>query len=183
MKLERSTSRKMLLAVLLLFAARPAAADGPTREYLVKAAFLYNFTQFVTWPKNNTYSSADAPFVVAVLGDDPFDGALEEAMQDKTAEGRPIVVKHFASADELGPCQVLFVPQSQDPELPALFGRLGGSAVLTVGESDNFLPAGGGIRFMLEDERIRFEISPAATDAARLKVSAKLMKLARIYQR
>ncbi|HUB25597.1 MAG TPA: YfiR family protein [Tepidisphaeraceae bacterium] len=181
MKLEWSRPRKVLLGVLLL-ASTPAAADGPAREYVVKAAFLYNFTQFVTWP-NNTYSSADAPFVVAVLGDDPFDGALEEAMQGKTAEDRPIVVKHFASTDEMGPCQVLFVPQSQDSELPALFGKLGTIPVLTVGESEQFLPAGGGIRFLLEDNRIRFEISPAATDAARLKVSAKLMKLARIYQR
>jgi hypothetical protein len=93
------------------------------------------------------------------------------------------VVRHFPSADQMEPCQVLFVPAGDDDALPAIMAKLANAPVLTVGESDRFMAAGGEIRFFLEDNKMRFEIDPAATDAARLKVSAKLMKLARIYQR
>lgn len=102
-------------------------------------------------------------------------------MQDKTAEGHPIVVRHFATVQDVAACQLLFVPAGEDDELPDLLGKLAGKPVLTVGETDAFCPAGGCMSFYLADNRVRFEISPAATDTAGLKVSAKLMKLARIY--
>ena len=181
MKTMWSKLRMGLLAALVLSVVRPCAADGPSREYLVKAAFIYNFTQFITWPKD-AYSCADSPFIVGVLGDDPFDGTLEQAMDGKTVDGHPVVVRHFASVDQLGPCQVLFVPQSQEDSMAAVMSRLAATPVLTIGESEDFLPGDGGIRFLLEDGKIHFEINPAATDAARLKISAKLMKLARIYK-
>jgi len=165
--------------IVALALANPCAADPSAREYEVKAAFLYNFTQFTTWPPY-VLGSADTPFVVALIGDDPFNGALERVFGGKTVNGRPVVVKHFASPDEMGPCQVLFVPGAQDDSLSALFQKLGNSAVLTVGESDKFIGAGGGIRFFIEENRMRFEIDLTATDAARLKLSAKLIKLAKV---
>jgi hypothetical protein len=166
----------------LLGPTAPARADGPSRQSQLKAAFIYNFTQFVEWPPD-AFAGDDSPFVVAVVGDDPLQGALEAAMADKTAGARPIIVKHFASVDDLGPCQLLFVPASQDGSLGAILKRIGTSPVLTVGESDAFMPAGGAIRLFLENGKMRFELDPDVCDAARLKVSAKLMKLARIYRR
>jgi YfiR/HmsC-like len=172
----------MGVVIAVVTATLPCKADAPTREYLVKAAFIYNFTQFVDWP-DAAFASKDSPFVVATVGADPFDGALEEAMAGKSVANRSISVQHFASFDDIGPCQLLFVPASQDSSLAALFAKLNGVPILTVGESDAFSPAGGGIRFFLEDKKMRFEISPDPIAAVGIKVSAKLMKLARIYKK
>jgi hypothetical protein len=169
-----------LVTALVAVLALTCRADAPSLEYQVKAAFLYNFTQFVTWPKES-FSGDSAPFVVAVIGNDPFSGALEQAMENKTVHERPIVIKHFASVDDLGSCQILFVPAAEDDSLSKIMTKLGTSAVLTVGESESILTSGGGIRLYPDGNKIRFEISPGSTDRAGLKVSAKLMKLAHVY--
>jgi YfiR/HmsC-like len=172
----------LMLAAVILAAASPRCwAGDPPLEYQIKAAFIYNFTQFVTWPKNS-FSGDNAPFVLAVVGDDPFSGALETAMQDRTVDGRPITVRHFATTDQIGPCQVLFVPQSQEQALTAIMAKVAKNAVLTIGESDTFLPGGGAIRFYVDGNKMRFEISPVATDTAGLQVSSKLLELARIFK-
>jgi hypothetical protein len=158
------------------------AEDKPNLVNQVKAAFLYNFTQFIDWPES-AYASADAPFIVAVVGADPFNGELENAMEGKTEGGHAIVVKHFKSADDIGTCHLLFVPGTEDKNLTAIIQKLGSSPVLTVGESDAFPWADGVIRFFLESNKIRFEINPDAAEKAQLKVSSKLLKLARIFKK
>src|SRR5580700_8688644 len=143
----------VIVAAVVAVAAERCWADGPTREYLVKAAFLYNFTQFVTWP-DDAFAQGDSPFVVAVVGDDPFSGALENAMSGKSVGNHPIQVEHFASASQLGDCQMLFVPATEDGNLSDILGAEAKKPVLTVGESDAFSPAGGCMRFYLDDDRV-----------------------------
>jgi len=171
-----------MAVVALMTVALPCRADAPTREYQVKAAFVYNFTQFVEWP-DSAFASKDSPFVVATVGADPFNGALEQAMAAKSVGDRLMAVAHFASIDTVGPCQLLFVPASRQSSTRALCDKLDGKPVLTVGESDEFCADGGAIRFFIEDNRIHFEINPDPIAAGGLKVSAKLMKLARIYRK
>jgi hypothetical protein len=171
----------MAVAVVLLFGTR-CEAEAPTGEYQVKAAFIYNFTQFVEWPAN-AFTADDAPFIVAIVGEDPFKGALEQLMNDKHVGSRSIVIKHFSSVDQIGRCQLLFVPTAENREVDAISDRIGKNPVLTVGETDVMMAAGGAIRLFLDDGRMRFQLNPDALASARLKASAKLMKLARIYTR
>jgi len=168
--------------IAVLTAALPCRADAPTREYQVKAAFIYNFTAFVQWP-DSAFASKDSSFVVATIGTDSFDGALEQAMTGKSVAGHSIVVQHFSSGDNMSSCQLLFVPASEDSSLNNLFAKLNSQPILTVGESEAFSSAGGAIRFFVEDKKMRFEIDPDSINSAGLKVSAKLMKLARIYKK
>jgi hypothetical protein len=179
----RGTNWKIsFVLVVAASLALPCYADAPTREYIVKAAFIYNFTQFIEWP-DSAFDSKDAPFVIATFGDDPFNGALDQTMSGKSAASRSIVVKHFGSVDDVQSCQLLFVPATQDSNLKALSDKLNNKPILTVGESDAFIEAGGDIRFYLDGNRIRFEIDPSPIETDGLKVSAKLMKLARIYSK
>ena len=168
-----------VLAAMLCLAARVSA--GP-REYEVKAAFIYNFTQFIEWPKD-VFSGADAPFVIAVVGPDPFEGALGRIFTGKSVGSHPIVTKHFDSVDDLGPCQLLFVPTAEDASSRAITEKVGKAPTLIVGESETLLSSGGAIRLYLEDDRMRFQINSEALDVARLKASAKLMQLARTYKK
>src|ERR1700710_2338258 len=91
----------LLVATMILGPARIAFATS--REYQVKAAFIYNFTQFIEWPKE-AFKGPQESFVIGVVGQDPFDGALEQILAGKTVGNRPIVTKHFGTAADVGPC-------------------------------------------------------------------------------
>ena len=180
----RTTKLRFMMAIMAaLVLASAAGADEPTQEYRVKAAFIFNFMQFVEWPQG-TFGSDKDPFIVGVVGQDPFNGALEQAMAGKTIRARSIIVRHFASADQVEPCQLLFVSSSEDDSVGNVMkNKVGSLAVLTIGESDAFRVAGGIIRFYSEDNKVRFEIDPQAAEHAHLKISSKLLKLARIFTR
>jgi hypothetical protein len=170
-----------VIAALTLALGSWCGADEPALAR-VEAAFVYNFTQFVEWPAD-AFASKDAPFVVAIVGEDPFAGALDQAMTGKSVNGRPVVVRHFASAERVEGCQVLFVPEAQDEAVSAVLARAAGRPILTVGQSDAFMRGGGAVRLFVEDGRMKFQIDPDVVDGAKLKASAKLMKLARIYRK
>ncbi len=104
-------------------------------------------------------------------------------MAGKMANGRPIVVKHFASAERIEGCQLLFVPEAQNASAPAILAKTANRPILTVGQTDAFMQSGGAIRLLVEEGHMKFQLNPDALDAAKLKASAKLMKLARIYRK
>jgi len=172
--------RKRLIAILiaLLLAAglRPvvARADEPT-EYKVKAALIYKFIQFVEWPKDANQKS----IVVATVGKDPFEGALEQIVGGKQVGGKTIVIKHYGSAGEVERCQVLFVAAESEQELGGTLRKQGPVGLLTVGEGDQFLADGGVIRIYTQGGTLRFEISQEAAARGQLQISAKLLRLAK----
>ena len=150
------------------------------REYHLKALFLYNFGGYVEWPAD-AFSSGQDPFVIGVLGSSPVDVTLKEISATKRINGRKIVVQRFASLDSLTPCQILFIARDVAPQQQvAAISRLQSHPVLVVGESPNFSGRGGCVNFIIEANRIRFEINIDAAKQHRLKISAKLLALAKI---
>ena len=173
------------MLLLLSFCAVVAAVGSSTalaqedisREYTIKAAYLYNFGRYVTWPEG-AFSEADTPFVIGVLGTDPFGEVLDTIAAEKKIEGRRIEVRRFASLDQYTPCHILFVNHSVDPEEQLdVIRRLGDSPVLLVGETPAFAERGGVMNFFVEENKVRFEINPLAAERAQLKISAKLRPL------
>ena len=182
------------MAVLWLLAL-PAGAQQPepaslTNEYTLKAVFLYNFGRYVQWPGNAPATTnlrdhpADGarpagPFVIGILGADPFGGALDEIAAKKTIHERPIVVRRFASVEEYGePCHILFVSRSVTrDEQAALIKKTEGKAVWLVGESPGFAERGGMANFFLDGDRVRFEINADNARRAQLRMDAKLLNL------
>jgi hypothetical protein len=146
-------------------------------EYQVKAAFLYNFAQFVEWSPES-FSAADEPIGMCVLGRNPFGSALQDAVRGKAVAGRSLAVREVSDTKQGTRCHILFVSAAeQERSLPVL-AELKGRSVLTVGETDRFVAAGGIISLGLRDSRIRFEIDAGAASAAKLKISSKLLSLA-----
>jgi hypothetical protein len=168
------------LTAVALFATpgHGAAPRAPLPEYLVKAAFLYHFVEFVDWPEKSPLPLT--VITIGVLGRDPFGDLLDKAVLGKKAAGRTLVIRRFASIEALEPCEILFVSASEMPHLPALLARLHGAPVLTVGEGDKFARHGGMIGFFNEDNRVRLEINRASADEAGLRLSSKLLALARL---
>jgi hypothetical protein len=180
------TAQIILLTLASLLAVMPgghtAAADERSLEYPAKAAIVYHTVQFTEWPAA-AFADPKAPIVVGLVGTDIFKGALESAVKDRSAWGRPLVFRHFASADKIEPCQVLVVSPSEKDRLAAVLDRVRGKHTLTISDADNFITAGGMMRLMILDNKPRFEIRLKAAEQAGLKISSKLLKLAaKVYQ-
>jgi hypothetical protein len=172
-----------LTAALGLLAVCPATAQEPPKapEYRIKAAFLYNFTLYTDWPPDS-FPKDDSPIVLAIVGDDPFGGELDKAVRGKTVRGRPIEVHRYAKAGDALPCHLLFLSNEHARNLPQFLDRLGEPLPLTVGETEDFTRVGGAIRFFVEGNKVRFEVNIDAAARARVKISSKLLSLARIVR-
>lgn len=155
------------------------AAEAPTLEYQVKAAFLYNFTRFVEWPAGK-FPAADSPFIIGVVGADPFGSILDQTVKDKTINGRRLIVQRFAPDEDLRQCHILFISRSLKDAVPFLLDQLKQESVLTVSELETFARRGGAINLVIVDERVKVEINPQAAQRAALKISSKLLQVARV---
>jgi hypothetical protein len=151
-----------------------------SREYAVKAAFLYHFSSYITWPAE-ALPTKDQPFVIAVFYADPFGAVLDEIARTKTVAGRSIAIRRLTSAEKISECQIVFIPRSTPAEQQAAALRsAGGAAVLVVGESDDFIQRGGGAQFFIEGSKVRFAFSAGVAESGKLKISSKLLSLAKI---
>lgn len=157
-----------------------AQTKAPT-EYQVKAAFLYNFAKFVDWPPS-AFSDAKQPLDICVYGHDPFGTAPEDALLAKTIGERRVSLGRAMQFQDLVGCHVVFVSASAHESAAELANRLKGRAVLLVGESEGFAASGGVIQFTIEDNRAHFVINPDAADRAGLRISSKLLALAKIVR-
>jgi hypothetical protein len=179
----------MNLAPLLVILISTAIGDSApliaqtksAGEYQVKAAFLYNFAKFIDWPPN-AFSDPKQPLAVCIYGHDPFGRSLEDALLGKFIGDRPVILGRATQFQDLAGCQVVFVSASEREPAADLANRLKGHAVLLVGESEGFAVSGGSIQFTIEDSRVRFVINPDAADRAGLKISSKLLALAKIVR-
>ena len=150
-----------------------------TKEYQIKAAFLYNFTKFVEWPPER-FPDPSGPIVIGVLGwnSNPFGQELINLVKDKKVGGRPVIVKSVETPEEASAVHVLFVSAGLELRWAKAAQSAHSTGVLTVGESAQFSAAGGIITFMIKEDNVRFEINQAAGENAGLKISAQLLKLA-----
>jgi hypothetical protein len=176
----QSSLRVRAAALLLALGFHAVSRAEEPLEYQVKAAYLLNFTKFVEWPAS-AFAASNSPIAICILGDDPFGSALDQMVAGEVVNGRGIVIRKMKSEPALKTCQMLFVSLSEkDPHrlLPGL-----GPGVLTVGEGENFIREGGMIGFVMENRHVRFGINQAAAEAAGLKVSSKLLNVARPLNR
>jgi hypothetical protein len=151
------------------------AAQSPD-EYRVKAAFILNFARFIYWPADG-YGDGGV-LIVGIVGDDPFGGSLDQ-LNGNTVNGHPIVIRRLKAGDYLKTCQILFVSSSERNRLGKILESVKGGSVLTIGELPQFNQAGGIIKFVIQDDKVRFEINTGAAGQARLRISSKLLALSK----
>jgi len=170
----------LLLAALPgAVAATESAAVARTAEYDLKAAFLFNFARFVEWPPE-AFVDAAAPITIGVLGDDPFGRSLDDIVANESVHGRALSVRRYASVEDIGACQILFICPSQAERWDQIAARLGKRSVLTVGDGIAFTDHSGMIGFEMLHNRLRLRINLAAAKAAKLTISSQLLRQARI---
>jgi uncharacterized protein DUF4154 len=148
-------------------------------EDQIKTGFLFNFTKFVQWPAD-AYADANAPIVLGIAGESSLSKLLAEVAEGKSIDGRAVVIKNLKEGQSLRSCQILFVSASEERHLPQILEELKGTSVLTVGEAGGFVQGGGMINFFIEGNKVKLEMNLDATTRGRLKISAKLIAVARL---
>jgi len=169
----------MMLVLLLALMGNMLTAQVQAQsadEYRVKAAFIFNFAKFVEWP-NDAFGDG-ATLVVGVVGDDPFGGALDR-LSGNTVNGRRLRIKRLRWGNDLRGCQILFISNSEGRNMGKILDSIKGTSILTIGETAQFNQSGGMIRFVIQDNKVRFEINARAAGQARLRVSSKLLALSK----
>lgn len=177
MAVLRRRLRSALAGAILLLAAPAVLPAEVAGEYEVKAAFLYNFTKFVEWP-SAAFADERSSILICVLGENPFGRSLSDLATDRVA-GRKLTVLGRKENQGLDGCHVLFISRSERGRIPEILAAVQSAPVLTVADTEGFLDQGGGINFMLEGSKVRFEINQEAAERAGIRISSKLMSLAR----
>jgi hypothetical protein len=168
----------MLLGLLCVFAAGAQCQPKPT-EYDVKAAYLFNFAKFIKWKT----PAAEGSFAICVLGTDPFGEALDRTVAGEKIEGRNVSAKRIRTATEAAGCSIIYVSSSERSRFRALLPQLSATSALTVSDLPNFTDHGGMIQFVLQEDRVRFQVNLAATEKAGLTVSSELLRVATAVKR
>jgi hypothetical protein len=166
------------LLTLFQFVGGARAAE-PSREYQLKAVFLFNFAQFAEW-RPESFADKDAPLVICILGADPFGTFLDETVRDEMVRGRRLVVERYQKLEEIKTCHILFISQSKTGELNQILEALKGKPILTVSDITGSALRGVMIRFITEQNKIRFRINTEAVKEASLSLSSKLLRNAQI---
>jgi hypothetical protein len=153
------------------------AQQPKPNEYQIKATYLYNFGRFVKWPDTFPSGKGDS-FSVCVLGQDPFGPILDSTLAGEVLDGKPVVLRRISKPQDAGECRILFISSTEERHLKEILTALDKSGVLTVSDIPGFARRGGMIEFVLEGERVRFEINLASAASARLVLSSELLKVA-----
>jgi hypothetical protein len=156
--------------------AQPAPSDI-SLEYAVKATYLYKLAPFIDWPPD-AFASAEAPFTICVVGDDPFDDFLERAVAGRGFGTHPFVVHKLDALDTDSDCRIAFIGHLRSQSLGEALAAVQGQPVLTVTDSNTDANVGSIMRFVIEGGRVRFDIDAKAAARNHLSVSSKLLSLA-----
>lgn len=168
----------MLVIILLVGPEWRSQAQPENDEYRVKAAFLFHFAQLVEWPPE-AMPNGGSSLLLCTIGDDPFHGALENSVEGKSIGSRMLRVRNLKQIEEVHGCQILFVGRDQERHLAQMIAEAQSASALTVGETENFYRHGGAITFSLDNGKLRFEVNRVAAERARLKISSRLLLLAK----
>ena len=177
----RNSSFHRCIIIILLWVSNWSilAQTSNSREYQIKATFLFNFTQFVEWP-TNAFSEDQAPLVIGILGEDPFGMYLDQTIVGEKINNHPLIIQRYRNAEEVKTCHILFINVSKINHLDQVLASLKGRNILTVSDANSFARKGGVIRFFTEDNKMRLQINLEAAKAANLTISSKLLRLADI---
>jgi len=175
---------KLLINILCAFwliactAAAVSAEQQKPGEYQIKALFLYNFLNFVDWPADSSFHSSPT-INVCIIGDDPFADALDD-IRNETVKGKKLAIRFYRPFDEPEGCHLLFIPASEKNHVGHILRPVRESNVLTVADTVEVGRHGAIISFLIEQKKVRFAINIDAARRAGLKISSKLLKLAKI---
>lgn len=178
----------ILLFSLIGMVVCPLLMDTPAHsqrsqfnESQVKSAFLFNLTKFVFWP-DGSFKTDDSPFIITILGNDPFGQNLEDIVYHEKVGTHSIVIQRIHRITDLKTAHILYIHRSFADELVTIIDRSAQTGLLTVSDYSNFATQGGAVNFLIRNSHLTIELNLAAAGNNGLKFSSKLLQLARIIE-
>ena len=156
------------------------SAYAATVEYEVKAAFIHNFTQFIDWPPE-AFEGEKSPFRIGILGSGLIDKPLMN-LNGKKVDRRSLEISRVQNLDEVSQYHAIFLNPSGNKRMRSVLHSLKGTGVLTIGDMSGFAEQCGVVNFYLKSGKVRFEVNIEASRRENLKISSKLLRLARIVE-
>lgn len=184
MKYRKRPFLNIRLIFILLMGLNNLCLHGqgtPSREYQLKAVFLFNFTQFIDWPPAS-YDTGQSPLVIGILGKNPFGTYLEQTVSGEKINGHPVIVRYYENEEDAKACHLLFLNIPESKKRKSILETLKGKSILTVSDDADFLEQGGMIRFFTNKNKIKIQINLEASKAGELVVSSKLLGVAEIFK-
>lgn len=178
MAMSRTVVRALVVFALLASAATMLVADQAP-EYQVKAEFIERFTRFIDWPAG---SDGKGTFVIGVVGENPFNGFLERMAAQYRIKNRPVEIRTINELSQIDSCQLVFIASTERDRLRRILAHTESKPILTVADSTGFAQQGVIINFYNAGDKVHFEINEAAGERSGLRVSSKLLKLARLVE-
>jgi hypothetical protein len=169
---------RRLLVVLACLALPAFGQTNRTAEAQIKAAYLYKFGSFVEWP-GRAFERAETPFTIGLLGADTVAAELEQVAPSRSVQGRPLAVRKLKRGEPLAGLHVLFVGSSESARIADILGAAKGQPLLVVSESDDGLAQGSMINFVAIEGKVRFDVALPPAEEGKLKISARLLAVAR----
>lgn len=171
-----------LIAAAACFSVMPLRrAVAQAGEYQVKAAYLYQFLNFVVWP-GHAFLAPDSPYEICILGTDPFGAELDNTVRGKQVRGRSVHVQRLGSPASARHCQILFIAASERTRLPWILEAVAGLPLLTVSELRDFEDRGGMVRFVVEHDNVRLRVNPDSSAAVGVQISSKLLSVSTVVR-
>jgi hypothetical protein len=164
-----------LICTLWSIPAQAGPNDKPS-EYDVEAAYLFNFSKFITWPADR--GPHGGSILICVLGDDPFGPILDKTVTGEKVDGKTVVDRRITRFEEATGCSILYISTSEASRLNRVLLAVKDAPVLTVSDLPDFLDRGGMIQFVLRDNRVRFAVNLGPTQHDGLTLSSELLKVA-----
>ncbi len=182
LKIKLSRAGLLFFYGLILFIFCPcfktAAQPVAENEYRLKAAFIYNFAKYVTWPDSPRNGER---FIIGILGENPFERELN-IIQGKMVNGSTIEIRQYDSIEEVRGCRILFIASSERKNIAAITNILKRYGILTVSDTTGYAHMGVMINLYVAENRLRFEINKGAAESAGLKISSHLLRLGKIIE-
>jgi hypothetical protein len=172
--------RKTWFSVFLIAAGLQVFCFGQESEYQIKAVFLEHFTRFIEWPESSGIADTSSPFIIAVIGENPFGSILEQTYTKQKIKNKKVKIPYLSTPDEITDCHILFISSSNKNILPEILSRTGDKPILTVGDTESFAEKKVLINFYLSENKIKFEINEKAVHESGLTFSYMLLNLAKI---
>ncbi|MBN1779745.1 YfiR family protein [bacterium] len=166
----------VLFCIMLVVSGNCIPGFSQPSEYLLKAVFLEKFTRFIEWPEYAGFNSPGEPFIIGILGRNPFNVDLESVYANQKIKNRKVSILHLSGIDEMEKCHLVFISSSEKNRINRIIDEVRDKPVLTVSDEGFFSGKGVIINLFLSDNKIRFEIDEEAIYHAGLRISYLLLK-------
>ena len=153
-------------------------AEAASVEHKVKAAFVLNFAKFIEW-QEGSFENPNASIRLGILGEGPIDEPLLD-LNGSEVQGRRLNISKITGFKDIRKYNIIFINPSEKGRNKTLLKALEGSGILVIGDSAGFAEQGGTINFYLDGGKVRFEINNCAARRENIRISSKLLRLARV---